>query len=55
MLGIAVRGNSLITPPKIKIPDAIIGATAQAWGIPLTTRNPSDFHMLTVPVHVPYG
>src|SRR5471032_864945 len=39
MTGIAIRGNSLITPPKIKIPDAISGATAEAWGIPIVTRN----------------
>jgi hypothetical protein len=51
---ISIRGNSLILPPKIKIADAIIGATAEAWSIPIITRNPRDFHKLTVPVHVPY-
>jgi predicted nucleic acid-binding protein len=51
---IAIRGNSLVTPPKIRLPDAIIGATAERWNIPLVTRNPKDFHALAVPVHVPY-
>lgn len=53
-MGIKIRGDSLLTPPKIKMPDAIIGATAQAWGITLVTRNPKDFAKLTVPVRVPY-
>jgi predicted nucleic acid-binding protein len=52
--GIKVRGNSLVKPPKIKMPDAIIGATAECWGIPIVTRNPKDFQMLTVAVHIPY-
>lgn len=55
LIGITIRGNSLVKPPKIKIPDAIIGATAESWGIPIITRNPKDFHKLTVPVHVPYN
>jgi len=44
LTGITIRGNSLVTPPRIKIPDALIAATAESWGIPVTTRNPKDFH-----------
>jgi predicted nucleic acid-binding protein len=53
---IAIRRNSLLNPPKVKLPDAIIGATAVQWRIPLITRNPEDFTSLAdlVPVHVPY-
>jgi len=54
LAAIVIRGNSLIAPPKIKIPDAIIGATAEAWNTSIITRNPNDFHKLSVPVHVPY-
>lgn len=54
LLVIAIRGNSLVKPPKIKLPDAIIGATAKSWGIPLVTRNPKDFKNLKIPIHVPY-
>ncbi len=32
---ISVRGSGLVTPPKIKLPDAIIAATALAHGAPL--------------------
>ncbi len=51
---ITVRGNSLLAPPKVKLPDAIIGATAVHWNIPLITRNPKDFKSLAIAVHVPY-
>ena len=51
---ITIRGSSLVTPPKVKLPDAIIGATAVQWDIPLVTRNPKDFKNLSIPVHVPY-
>lgn len=51
---IAIRGKSLINPPKIKLPDAIIGATAVRWNLALVTRNPIDFTSLAIPVHVPY-
>lgn len=51
---ILIRGNSLVTLPKIKLPDAIIGATAARWNIPLVTRNLPDFYSLSTPVHVPY-
>lgn len=54
LLGITIRGNSLVTPPRIKLPGAIIGATAKSWKIPLVTRNPKDFEHLKIPVHVPY-
>lgn len=52
---IAIRGKSLINPPKIKLPDAIIGATAVRWKLALVTRNPIDFTSLAIPVHIPYG
>jgi hypothetical protein len=51
---IALRKTSLQYPPKIKLPDAIIGATARVRGIPLVTRNPRDFERREIMVHVPY-
>lgn len=54
-VAIAIRGNSLVIPPKIKLPDAIIGATAVRWGLALVTRNPMDFAALSIPLHVPYN
>ncbi|WP_035374988.1 PIN domain-containing protein, partial [Pseudoduganella violaceinigra] len=39
---IAIRGKSLMTPPKIKLPDAIIAATALSHQVPLITRNSKD-------------
>lgn len=51
---IEIRGNSLITGPKVKMPDAIIGATARAYGIPIVTRNPKDFNWDGIKVHIPY-
>lgn len=38
-----IRGDSLVTPPKIKLPDCIIRATAEASGRLVITRNPADF------------
>jgi predicted nucleic acid-binding protein len=51
---IEIRGTSLVTGPKVKLPDAIIGATAAAHGIPVVTRNPKDFQWSGIDVHVPY-
>jgi len=53
-MAIEIRGNSLAVGPKVKLPDAIIGATARAYGIPVVTRNPSDFNWSGIQVHVPY-
>jgi len=51
---IEIRGTSLATGPKVKLPDAIIGATAAAYRIPIVTRNPKDFQWEGIDVHVPY-
>lgn len=51
---IEIRGNSLLVGPKVKLPDAIIGATARVYGIPVVTRNPRDFNWTGIDVHVPY-
>jgi hypothetical protein len=53
-LAIDIRGNSLISGPKVKLPDAIIGGTAAAYGIPIVTRNPTDFSWSGIVVHIPY-
>jgi predicted nucleic acid-binding protein len=53
-MAVVIRGKSLAAGPKVKLPDAIIGATAEVWCIPIVTRNPRDFAHVTVPVHVPY-
>jgi hypothetical protein len=53
-LAIEIRANSLISGPKVKLPDAITGATAAAYGIPVVTRNPTDFSWSGIVVHVPY-
>jgi len=49
-----IRGNSLVTPPKIKLPDCIIRATAESQGRLVVTRNPSDFGGEGPMVRVPY-
>lgn len=51
---IAIRGNGFVSPPKIKLPDAIIAATAQVHGAALVTRNAKDFSGAPVTVHMPY-
>lgn len=51
---IEIRGNSLAVGPKVKMPDAIIGATARVHNIPLVTRNPRDFNWSGINVHIPY-
>ena len=38
-----VRAHSLVHPPKIQLPDAIIQATANVTGRLLVTRNKKDF------------
>lgn len=53
-MAIEIRGNSLVAGHKVKLPDAIIGATARAYSIPLVTRNPKDFNGNGIVVHVPY-
>lgn len=51
---ISIRGKSLLTPPKIKLPDAIIAATALSYQMPLITRNGKDFARVPIVVHTPY-
>jgi hypothetical protein len=51
---IEIRGASLVSGPKVKLPDAIIAATAAAYKIPIVTRNPKDFQWEGIKVHVPY-
>lgn len=51
---IEIRGTSLVSGPKIKLPDAIIGATAASYRMPIVTRNPKDFQWEGIDVHVPY-
>jgi predicted nucleic acid-binding protein len=40
--------------PKLRLPDAIILASARINGCRLTTRNTRDFHPHSADVHVPY-
>ncbi len=51
---IEIRGMSLVTGPKVRLPDAIIGATASVYRMPIVTRNPKDFQWSDIDVHVPY-
>jgi predicted nucleic acid-binding protein len=51
---ISIRGNSLITSPRIKLPDAIIAATALTSDAPLVTRNAKDFARVPIRIHTPY-
>jgi predicted nucleic acid-binding protein len=49
---IRAAGLAAIPRRQIKLPDAIIGATAQTLGLMVVTRNPRDFGANTV--RVPY-
>lgn len=40
--------------PKLRLPDAIILASARLSGCRLTTRNTRDFHPHSADIHVPY-
>ncbi|WP_256077721.1 PIN domain-containing protein [Massilia sp. YIM B04103] len=51
---ISIRGNSLITPPRIKLPDALIAATALSHQAALVSRNHKDFTGVPIVVHIPY-
>lgn len=47
-----LRANSMATPPKIRLPDVIILATANVTGRLLVTRNKWDFRGMNV--RLPY-
>jgi hypothetical protein len=49
-----LNGDSSLTPPKIKLPDCIIRATAESQGRIIVTRNPYDFGGEGPKVRVPY-
>lgn len=47
-----IRANSLVYPPKLRLPDVIILATANVTGRVLITRNKNDFRGTNV--RLPY-
>jgi len=49
-----LRGASLATQQKIKLPDCIIRATAESQARVIITRNTKDFGSESPGVHVPY-
>jgi predicted nucleic acid-binding protein len=49
-----IRGNSLLSAPKIKLPDCIVRATAESQHRLVITRNPADFGGESPLVRVPY-
>lgn len=49
-----LRGASIVSPPKIPIPDCIIRATAETQNRMVVTRNPADFGGSGPMVRVPY-
>jgi predicted nucleic acid-binding protein len=49
-----IRGDSLTTPPRIKLPDCIIRATAESQNRLVVTRNPADFGGESSMVRMPY-
>jgi predicted nucleic acid-binding protein len=49
-----IPGDSLLTLPKIKLPDCVIRATAESQRRLVITRNPIDFGGEGPMVHVPY-
>jgi hypothetical protein len=51
---IDILGGGKQATAKVKLPDAIIGATAAAYQIPIVTRNPKDFQSDGVDVRVLY-
>jgi predicted nucleic acid-binding protein len=53
--GVAERAVALRCANKIRLPDAIIWATAQQLGILLVTRNTRDFPRNNPGVRIPYS
>ena len=51
---VAERAADLRRSHRIKLPDAIIWATAQAWATMLVTRNIKDFPARDPGIRVPY-
>ncbi len=51
---VAIRAARIRRDRRIKLPDAIIQATAEAHGLLLVTRNEKDFPEGTPGVRVPY-
>lgn len=54
---IRIRSNSLRTPPKLKLPDAIIYASAEVTGRSMVTRDPGGFvgSMVRIPYRLDNG